>query len=83
MAESEDRELIALQDHTVAAAAESHQYHGSLQNMAALQEHQQRFRVKLYELTGDNNWEDRGTGTCAVVYVEVNSTSRCYCFIRF
>lgn len=30
-----------------------------------------RLRVKLYELTGDSKWEDRGTGICCVVYVEV------------
>jgi hypothetical protein len=30
-----------------------------------------RYRVKLYELLPPSLWEDRGTGFCQIVYVEV------------
>jgi hypothetical protein len=32
-----------------------------------------RMRVRIYELTTDSHWLDRGTGFCQVTYVEVRS----------
>ena len=34
------------------------------------------FRVKLYELNGESTWDDKGTGFCEIVFVEVLSGAR-------
>ena len=33
------------------------------------------FRVKLYELNSTSSWDDKGTGFCEIVFVEVFSQS--------
>ena len=79
MAESEDRALAVmateLNDEEEGVSADYAHTHGDigpyLQNAGSHRENLQRFRVKIYELDGENVWEDKGTGTCAVVYVEV------------
>ena len=78
MAEPEDRESVLMA--TELGDEETHsadyaQSHGNvgpyLQQAASFREQRQRFRVKIYELDAQNVWEDKGTGTCSVVYVEV------------